>query len=299
MELEQVVDAREVVQSLKKMESPADDVCAVILHDASTEDFSDLKLMGKTMSEWVMNSVFDAQIRCATCEDGDFLRSAKHVANPNCKYTIVLFDNMPLFRHKTFLQIIKFFKSKGLSVLKLENGYVFLTSYLLMIGQNNNFDDCVKNFAEQDFLICDTTAKISTANAVLKDRILKYFLSMGIIVEDASSVSVDADVQIGSGTVLEPNVRLVGKTIVESDAKIGFDSIVENSVVCKGAKIEGARLKNAYVGKNAKVGFGSILTGNAKICDGVEVPTYCIVDGVIVDKDCKLNSFCKYKSEEI
>ena len=112
------VISKEMMEEFKQIENPSDGVCAVVLKvdnpkfSTQTKSYN-LKLFGKTMTEWVANSVYDAKIRFAEINfNDDFLPIVKQVCDKNSKYTFVLFSDTPLFSRKSYLQILEYFKVK-------------------------------------------------------------------------------------------------------------------------------------------------------------------------------------------
>lgn len=302
MEIIERVDTKEMMQSFKEIESGNKDICTVILNVENTlfgENIKpyNIKLFGKTMTEWVSNSVYDTQICYANCKfNDDFLPIVKNATNSNSKYTIVLFSDTPLFQRKTFLQIMEYFKIKGLSVLKLTRGYVFETKYLMQIDSLLNPQ--MQYFEEEDFITCSNLKQTAMVNEILKNRILNYFMKNGVIIEDPSSTFIDADCQIAEGTVIKPFNQIRGTSIIEANVLIDSNCVIDNGVVMKNATIKNSKIQNSLVGKNVTINENCLVLNNAKICDFIVLPPFINVDGVIINKDTNLTSFCTYKAEE-
>ncbi len=51
----------------------------------------------------------------------------------------------------------------------------------------------------------------------------------GVTIERPETVTIDAQVQVGTDTVIEPFTRLLGTTEIGEDCRIGVGSIVESS----------------------------------------------------------------------
>ena len=302
MEIMEEINTKELVESFREKERENADICTVILKvnnakfgiDKKTYD---IKLFGKTMTEWVANAVFDTEIRYAECEFGDdFLPRVKNVFNPNAKYTVVLFSDTPLFEHKTFLQIMEYFKMKDLSVLKLTRGYVFETKYLMQIDSLLNPQ--MQYFEEEDFITCYSLKQVAIVREILKNRILNYFMKNGVVIEDPASTFIDADVQIAKNTHIEPFCKILGQSVIEDNVFIGSFSEINDSVICSGVKVFGAKITNSLVESHAKVERFSTISNNTKVCEEVVVPENCKLDGVVVKKEDKLKSFYSYVSKE-
>ena len=297
----ETINAKELMADFKQQENASSDVCAVILKVdnskfGTTKKSYDIKLFGKTMTEWVANSVYDANIKYANISfNQDFLQEVKRVCDLNCKYTFVLFSDTPLFSRKSYLQILDYFKTKNLSALKLTRGYVFLTDYLLKTDNIQNIQ--TQYFEEEDFMTCYSLKQTAIVSDVLKNRILTYFLNNGVIINDLNSVSIDADCQINSDCQIEQNVQIKGDSILENGVVAKANTIVDNSVICKNSKLNGCVIENSFVGRNCVIGYNAIVVNNAKIEDGVILPPNVIVDGVVVKQTDVLQSFKVYKNK--
>ena len=184
---------------------------------------------------------------------------------------------------------------KGLSVLKLTRGFVFETDYLMRIDSLLNPQ--MQYFEEEDFMTCLNFKQTAMVAEVLKNRILTYFMKNGVFIEDPNSTFVDADCQIGEGTVIKPFNQIRGHTVIESGVEIQSNNIITDSVILQGAKITNSEIDNSFVGKNAVIESFCQIKNNAKICDDVVLPSHCVADGVVIEKDAKVKSFVKYKAE--
>ena len=297
MEIDEFVGTRELVQSFREQESEMNDVCAVILKVDNPSFLGETKpyninMFGKTMLDWVKSAVFDAKICYASYNFGeDFLPIAKNAVLANSKYTIVLFSDAPLFQRKTYLEIMDYFKNRDLNVLKLTRGYVFKTEYLLKIDVLLSPE--MQYFEEEDFITCFGYKQVAMVMDVLKNRIITYHQKRGVLVEDPTSTFIDANVQIGAGTVIKPFCEIRGNSVVEKN--VSLDSAkIENSVVLEGTSICKSVISNSFVGKNVKVASNSVIVNNSKIEDEVFVPEFCKINGVVVKKEDKLKSFCEF-----
>lgn len=301
MEIMEELEIKTQVQDILNTENKMGDVCTVILKVDNRkmgvyEKTYNLKLFGKTFLDWAKNSVFDTTIRYADYNFGDeFLPAVKLAADTRYKYTFVLFADTPLFQHKTFLQIMEYFKMKSLSVLKLTRGYVFETKYLMEIDSLLNPQ--VQYFEEEDFITCSSIKQYAMISDIMKNRILSYHMKNGVVFKDPTTTFVDADVQIGKDTVIEPFCEIYGKTIIESSVKIGSHTKIENSVICAGVSINNAIVSNSLVENNAIINEFSKVTDNSKINKDAIIPSHCIVKNAVVDENSKLKSFMCYLGE--
>lgn len=300
--VESEISTKEMIKTFKMEENQSNNVCVVILK-VDNKEFNlqtkscDIRLFGKTMTEWVANAVFDADIRYADYNFGeDFLTVVKLNCNPQSKYTCVFFSDTPLLERKTYLQIMEYFKTKSLNALKLTRGYVFKTDFLMTIDQMLTTQ--TQYFEEEDFITCYNLKQTAMVRDVLKTRIQNYFMKNGVDILDLATTFVDADVQIGADTIICPFVNIQNGAIIEKNVRIGSNTRVSNSVVCQNSKLDGCTIINSFVCKNCNIGKGAIVKNNAKIEDDIDIPPYAVIDGVVVDKNSKIKSFMHYKGRE-
>ncbi len=128
----------------------------------------------------------------------------------------------------------------------------------------------------------------------LNRRTVEHWMREGVTVVDPATTWIDADVTIGRDTVLRPGVQLLGATTVGSEAVVGPDTTLTDTVVGDRASVVRTQAELAVVGEGASVGpfsylrpgtelgadgkiGGFVETKNARIGAGAKVPhlTYC------------------------
>lgn len=87
---------------------------------------------------------------------------------------------------------------------------------------------------------------------------------------------------IENGVVLEPNITIKGGSHIYCGAKIGSNSIIENSVIKENAEIKSSIISDSIIGKNAKIGPWAHLRNNA-----------------IIGNDCRIGNFVEIKNSNI
>jgi bifunctional UDP-N-acetylglucosamine pyrophosphorylase/glucosamine-1-phosphate N-acetyltransferase len=97
--------------------------------------------------------------------------------------------------------------------------------------------------------------ELAAAARALVRRKARALMQSGVTIEDPERFDCDEDVEVGADTVIEPNVRLAGKTRIGKHCRIGQGSILKDATVADGAIIGPYTLvDNAVVGRNAVVG---------------------------------------------
>ena len=62
-------------------------------------------------------------------------------------------------------------------------------------------------------------------------------------------------VEIGGGTIVEPNVWIVGSTKIGKNCRIGFGSVIVDSTLEDNVKVSGARIEKSCVEHDAEIGY--------------------------------------------
>jgi bifunctional UDP-N-acetylglucosamine pyrophosphorylase/glucosamine-1-phosphate N-acetyltransferase len=110
--------------------------------------------------------------------------------------------------------ICKIAKEKGMKVL----------SYLH--GQAN------------EVLGINTRRELLDANLLVRNAILDGHMAQGVTIMDRG-VYIEAEVRIGSDTAVAPGCYITGRTVIGSDSVIGPNSVIRDTVIGSGVRVEG------------------------------------------------------------
>ena len=110
----------------------------------------------------------------------------------------------------------------------------------------------------------NTRVDLAQVDEILRRRKVRELMLAGVTIERPESVTVDADVSIGQDTLVEPFVRLLGRTCIGSACRIGAFSVVGNSVLGDDVVIEPwSWINESQVEEGARIGpFARLRTGN-------------------------------------
>ncbi|USG65903.1 bifunctional UDP-N-acetylglucosamine diphosphorylase/glucosamine-1-phosphate N-acetyltransferase GlmU [Brevibacillus ruminantium] len=131
-------------------------------------------------------------------------------------------------------------------------------------------------------------AQLSEAEAYMRRRIAVRHMKNGVSIIDPLSTYIEADVVIGSDTVIQPGTYLRRGTTIGGDCVIGPGADLSNTRVADGVTISYSVLVDALVDQGAAVGPyayvrpGSEIGANVKIGDFVELKNAKIGKGTKV-----------------
>jgi bifunctional UDP-N-acetylglucosamine pyrophosphorylase/glucosamine-1-phosphate N-acetyltransferase len=117
--------------------------------------------------------------------------------------------------------------------------------------------------------------ELSLAARALTRRFALELMKSGVTIEDPERFDCDEGVEVGQDTVLEPSVRLRGRTRIGSGCRIGQGAILTDSTVADGATVNPYCVFNeAAVGPAAIVGPFARLRPGAELGEGVHVGNF-------------------------
>jgi len=79
--------------------------------------------------------------------------------------------------------------------------------------------------------------ELAEVDRLLRDRKLRELMLAGVTIEKPETVTIDADVRIGIDTIIEPFARIMGKTTIGENCRIGACSIVRDSELADAVEI--------------------------------------------------------------
>lgn len=176
-----------------------------------------------------------------------------------------------------------------LAKLRPENVHreIYLTDAIALLHEQGEtvLAEAVRD--AQEVLGCNTRAELAEVNLILRRRKSSALMDAGVTVELPDTVVIDPDVVVGSDTLIEPCVQLLGKTRIGSNCTIGTgsvlaDTMAEDQVTIKQhCVVEGSRLAaGAVVGPFAHLRTGADLRPRARVGNYVEVKKSVLGEGV-------------------
>jgi bifunctional UDP-N-acetylglucosamine pyrophosphorylase / glucosamine-1-phosphate N-acetyltransferase len=105
---------------------------------------------------------------------------------------------------------------------------------------------------------------LADADRLLRQRHLRKLMLAGVTIEKPETVTIDAEVSIGMDTVIEPFARILGKTRIGENCRIGACAIVENSDLGDAVEVGAfTMVGDSRVGRAARVGpYARLRPGN-------------------------------------
>lgn len=153
----------------------------------------------------------------------------------------------------------------------------YLTDIVKILNDKN---EKIARFLLEDpteMLGINSRVQLFEAQKILQRRIAKKWMQEGVTILDCDSVLIGVDVKIGQDTIICPNVRIFGKTvigkrnIIEGDTRI-IDSEIGDDCEIKSAYIEETKIGNfVTIGPFAHFRPNTIVKDKAHIGNFVEL----------------------------
>src|SRR5271165_4796405 len=128
----------------------------------------------------------------------------------------------------------------------------------------------------------------------------RQLMTDGVTIFYPQTCVIDCDVEIGTDTVVEPFVQILGKTRIGSECRIRSYTIINNSVIGDGVLIRPACvLDGAHVAKGAMLGPYSHLRPGSEIGEGAHVGNFVEIKKIKLGKGSKANHLTYLGDAEI
>ena len=128
----------------------------------------------------------------------------------------------------------------------------------------------------------NTRVELARAEQLMRERISKQLMLVGVTIADPATTYIDAGVVVGADTTLLPGVHLLGETAIGSGCRIGPAAVLRDMRVGDRCTIGGSTLEESTLG------------------DDVTVGPYCHVrPGSTIEHDAHLGNYAEVKASRI
>ncbi len=117
-------------------------------------------------------------------------------------------------------------------------------------------------------------ADLAQVEAEARRRINEAHMLGGVTIRDSASTWIDAGIEIGQDTTVEPGTALRGDTRIGEGSTIGPHTTVISSTIGAGTTVLRSHLDGATVGDGCSVGPFSYLRPGAGLADGSKAGTF-------------------------
>jgi len=170
------------------------------------------------------------------------------------------------------------------------HGEFYLTDVAAMLVADGERVVAVQAESVDEVLGANTIAEMMHLDQAIRAAKAKSLMAAGVTIFRPDTCVIDAEVEVGADTVLEPYVQLLGATKVGGDCRVRSYSVVQNSVIGSGVLVRnGCVLDGAEIGDDAVLGPYAHLRPESRIGEGAHVGNFVETKKVRLGKGSKAN----------
>jgi len=159
-------------------------------------------------------------------------------------------------------------------VQKSAAGEFYLTDLVALARDQGEVVAALRVDDATEVIGIDHRAKLALAEAEMRRRINDRWMLAGVTMIDPSTTYIEAGVEIGSDTVLWPNTVLQGTTRIGQACTIGPGTIIRDSTVGNGCRVEMSVVEGAIMEASSDIGpFGHLRKG-AHLAEGAHMGNF-------------------------
>jgi len=139
-----------------------------------------------------------------------------------------------------------------------------------------------------EILGANTIAELVQLDSALRDSTARRLMSQGVTIFRPETSFIDADVEVGADTIIEPGVQLLGRTKIGQDCRIRSNSVLENAEVGDGVIIrQGSIIADSKIAAGANIGPYSHLRPGCEIGEEAHIGNFVETKKVKLGKGSK------------
>jgi len=133
--------------------------------------------------------------------------------------------------------------------------------------------------------------QLANAERVIRRRINERWMQAGVTMIDPQTTYIEADVQIGQDTVIQPHTHVQGNTQIGERCRIGPNSIIRDSMIGSDCKVFASVVESAILEDGVDIGpFGHLRRG-AHLAAGVHMGNFGEVKNSYLGAGTKMGHF--------
>jgi bifunctional UDP-N-acetylglucosamine pyrophosphorylase/glucosamine-1-phosphate N-acetyltransferase len=133
-------------------------------------------------------------------------------------------------------------------------------------------------------------AQLAEVDAIFRERKRRELMRNGVTLVKPETITVDAAVEIGPDTIIEPFAQILGKTTIGADCTVGACSIVQDSVLADDVHIGAfTMVATSEVGQGAHIGPYARLRMDNRVEAGAHIGNFVELKKTHMGKGAKAN----------
>jgi len=117
-------------------------------------------------------------------------------------------------------------------------GEYYLTDMVAILDRAGFYVEAMQIASADEALGINDRVDLAHVDRILRHRKTRELMIGGVTIERPETVSIDGDVRIGMDSVVEPFTRILGRTSIGENCRVGAGAIVQDSEIADDVEIE-------------------------------------------------------------
>ncbi|MEK7432406.1 MAG: bifunctional UDP-N-acetylglucosamine diphosphorylase/glucosamine-1-phosphate N-acetyltransferase GlmU [Cyanobacteriota bacterium] len=141
---------------------------------------------------------------------------------------------------------------------KNAQGEYYLTDVIKLFVDNNlKVKSSLTNNIEEVTGINDRMT-LAEIEKIMQDKIIQKLMVNGVTIKSSTSTFIESEVKIGNDTIINPNTMIEGNTIIGSNCVIGPNIHIKDSIIKDNSNVSFMSIKNSEISENLTLSFSEV-----------------------------------------
>ena len=137
----------------------------------------------------------------------------------------------------------------------------------------------------------ETPADLLAAERAIRARVVAQLMRDGALVVDPSAVWIDATVEVGTNSVIEPGCHLRGQTRIGAGSRMGPNAVLHDVAAGESCVLESCTIRGSTLGDRVEVGPYSTIREGCELGKGVRIGTHAELKNARLGPRAKVGHF--------
>jgi len=180
------------------------------------------------------------------------------------------------------------------------HGEYYLTDMADVFVQEGKRVVAIEAADATEVLGANTLIELAELDAAMRLGIARKLMEQGVTIYRPETTVIDSDVKVGADTIIEPFVQLLGETQIGEDCHIRSYSVIENSTLANHVLIQpGCIINDSHVQSSAQLGPYARLRPGSEIGEEARIGNFVETKKMRIGKGSKANHLSYLGDAEI